>query len=169
MSNARKAFMDGNPISLVGEAIKVGDKAPNFTALYEDLQPFTLESLGDKKKVISVVPSLDTGVCELQTVNFSNEAKKLEDTAVITISVDLPFAISRFKQSHEEAAESTIVSDYNRHDFGKKYGFLIDELQLLNRGVVILDKDNTVKYVEYLEENVNHVDYAKALEAVKSL
>ena len=84
--------MKGNPVTLLGNEVKPGDKAPDFTVLTGDLQPFTLKDAGNKVKIISVVPSLDTGVCEMQTLRFNSEAEKLKDTIVLTISVDLPFA-----------------------------------------------------------------------------
>lgn len=158
----------GNQMTLLGKEVKVGDKAPEFTAVKGDLSPFTLKDVEGKVKLISVVPSVDTGVCELQTIRFNQEAAKLDDVAIITISVDLPFAQARFCGA-KGIDNAIVVSDYNGHSFGLGYGFLIDELKLLNRGIVVIDKDDVVRYVEYVSENTDHPDYDKALEAVKAL
>ena len=158
----------GNPVTLLGNEIKVGDKAPDFTCIKGDLSPFTLNDLDGKIKLISVVPSVDTGVCEVQTIRFNKEVAQLNDVAIITISCDLPFAQTRFC-GDKGIDNSIVVSDYNGHSFGLGYGFLMEEFMLLNRGIVVIDKDNTVKYVEYVSENTEHPDYDKALEAVKEL
>lgn len=160
--------MGGNPLTIIGEEIKVGDKAPNFTALKTDLSPYSLEDAGNKVKIISVVPSLDTGVCELQTIKFNETAAALGDVLILTISVDLPFAQKRFCAA--KGIDKVItLSDHKDLDFGMKYGFVLEELRLLSRGIVILDKDNKVTYVEYIKEVTNHPDYDKALEEVKKL
>ncbi|NLY09095.1 MAG: thiol peroxidase [Tissierellia bacterium] len=158
----------GGPVTLNGKEIKVGDKAPEFTAIKNDLSPYNLsEDLGNII-VISVVPSIDTGVCELQTINFNQEASKLDGVKMLTISCDLPFAQGRFCAA--KGIDNLItLSDHRDLDFGLKYGFVIDELRLLSRGVVVIDKDGTVKYVEYVKEVTTEPDYVKALEAVKSL
>lgn len=158
----------GNPVTLLGKEIKVGDKAPEFTCVKGDLSPFTLNDVEGKVKLISVVPSVDTGVCELQTIRFNKEAGQLDGAAVITISCDLPFAQTRFCGA-KGIDNAVVVSDYNGHSFGLGYGFLMEEFMLLNRGIIVLDKDNTVKYVEYVKENTDHPDYDKALEAAKAL
>lgn len=158
----------GNPVTLLGKEVKVGDKAPEFTCIKGDLSPFTLNDVEGKIKLISVVPSVDTGVCEVQTIRFNKEASHLDDVAIITISCDLPFAQARFC-GDKGIDNAIVVSDYNGHSFGLGYGFLMEEFMLLNRGIVVIDKDNTVKYVEYVSENTEHPDYDKALEAVKAL
>lgn len=160
--------MGGNPVTLVGKEIKVGDKAPDFTGLKGDMSPFSLKDAGNKKKIISVVPSLDTGVCELQTIRFNEEAAELEDVTIITVSVDLPFAQKRFCSANEIDKVIT-VSDHKDLDFGLNYGFLMEEVRLLSRGIVVIDGDNNVKYVEYVDQVGKHPDYDKALEAVKSI
>lgn len=161
--------MGGEPVTLLGKEIKVGDKGPDFTVLKNDLTPFTLKDAGDKIKVISVVPSLDTGVCELQTINFNQAASDLgEDVLILTISVDLPFAQQRFCGAKGIDRVITL-SDHKDLSFGLNYGFVVEESRLLARGVVILDRDNTVRYVEYVKEITEHPDYDKALEEVKKL
>lgn len=160
--------MKGNPMTLLGPEIKIGDKAPDFTALTGDLKSYTLKDAGDKIKIISVVPSLDTGVCELQTIRFNEEAADLDNVVILTISVDLPYAQKRFCSSNNIDKVITL-SDHRDLSFGLNYGFVIEELRLLSRGIIVLDKDNTVRYVEYVKEVSNHPDYDKALEETRKL
>jgi thiol peroxidase len=160
--------MGGNPVTLVGTEVKVGDKAPDFTALKADLSPYSLSDVEDKVKIISVVPSLDTGVCELQTIRFNEEAANLEGVAILTVSMDLPFAQKRFCSANDIDKVITL-SDHRDLDFGTKYGFEIEELRLLARGIVVLDEDNIVRYVQYVPEATDHPDYDKALEAAREL
>ncbi|NLY77225.1 MAG: thiol peroxidase [Tissierellia bacterium] len=161
--------MGGNPVTLLGKEIKVGDIGPDFTVLKNDLTPFSLKDAGDKIKIISVVPSIDTGVCELQTINFNEAATELgEDVLILTISVDLPFAQKRFCGAKGIDRVITL-SDHKDLSFGLNYGFVMEENRLLARGVIILDRDNTVRYVEYVKEVTTHPDYDKALEIVKKL
>lgn len=159
----------GNPVVLIGEEIAPGDKAPEFEAVNSDLSPFHSSEYDGKIRIYSVVPSVDTGVCAMQTTKFNEEAANLsDDVVIITISNDLPFAQERFC-SNAGIDRAIIVSDYQKHDFGMKYGFLIDGLALLSRGVVVVDRDNEVKYVEYVQEVTDHPDYEQALEAAKAL
>ncbi|MCD1147737.1 thiol peroxidase [Peptoniphilus sp. KCTC 25270] len=159
----------GDPITVVGEEIKVGAKAPEFKALKNDLSVFDSADLNGKVRIFSVVPSVDTGVCAIQTKNFNEMATELgENVHIVTISNDLPFAQARFGAA-EGIENAEIVSDHKDLDFGKKYGFLIEELRLLTRGIVIVGKDDEVKYVEYVKEVTDHPDYDKALEEAKKL
>jgi thiol peroxidase len=158
----------GNPLTLAGELVKVGDKAKDFTVLANDLHPHKLSDYDGKVKIISVVPSVDTGICAAQTRRFNEEAAKLENVVILTISCDLPFALGRFCAA--EGIDKVItLSDHIETDFGIKYGFLIDELRILARGIVVIDKAGVVRYVEYVKEVASHPDYDKALEAVKNL
>ena len=158
-----------NPVTLVGEEVKVGQKAPNFTVLANDLSPVTLDDTAGKIRLISVVPSLDTGVCSTQTNKFNESAASLSDDVVIlTISVDLPFAQKRWCGANNVAAVQTL-SDHKDLSFGKAYGVLMEELRLLARSVFVVDKNDTVTYVEYVSEGTEHPDYEKAIEAVKAL
>lgn len=160
--------MGGSKMTLLGDEIKVGDKAPEFTLLKTDLSPYSLSDAGNKVKIISVVPSLDTGVCELQTIRFNEMASELGDVVILTISEDLPFAQARFCGA--QGIDKVItLSDHMETEFGLKYGFLMEELRLLARGILVLDQDNNVKYVEYVGEATNHPDYDKAYEAAKAL
>jgi thiol peroxidase len=167
--NNSKVKFAGNYITLVGNEATVGEKAPDFTAVGADLKPVTLSSFDGKVKVISAFPSVDTGVCATQTRTFNKEAASLSsDIVIINISNDLPFAQKRFCGA-EGIDKAITISDHKDVDFGTKYGFLIEELRLLARGVVVVDKDNVIKYVEYVPEVTTEPDYSKALEVAKSL
>lgn len=168
MTNRTDITMGGNPITLLGSETIVGDKARDFTVVNFDLQPVTLASFAGKVKVISVVPSIDTGVCSIQTKRFEAEAAALKDTVVITISVDLPFAQKRFV-GENLIENNMLLSDYQTHDFGVEYGFEIEGLALLARGVVVIDKDDVVRYVEYVKEVTTEPDYDAALAVAKTL
>lgn len=163
------ATLKGNPITLVGTEVKVGDKAPDFTVNKNLMELATLADYAGKVKLISVVPSLDTGVCDAQTRRFNEEAAKLGDSVVVlTISVDLPFAQSRWCGAAGIDKVITL-SDYKNHSFGKAYGVLIQEIHLLMRSIFVIDKDDNVQYVEYLSEMTEHPNYENAIEAVKKL
>lgn len=163
------AAFKGNPITLIGPEIKVGDKAPNFTVNKNLVTEATLADYAGKIKLISVVPSLDTGVCDQQTRRFNEEAASLGDNVVVlTISVDLPFAQARWCGAAGVDKVETL-SDYKAKSFGLAYGVLIKELQLLMRSIFVVDANDTVQYVQYLSEMTEHPDYEAALEAVKAL
>lgn len=158
----------GNPLTLLGEMITVGTKAPNFTAIGEGLKPVSLSDFAGKVVLISSVPSVDTGVCAAQTRRFNVDAANLGDVVILTISNDLPFALGRFCAA-EGIDKVVTLSDHKDTDFGLKYGFLLEELRLLNRGIIVIDKNGIVQYVEYVKENTNHPDYDAALDAAKKL
>lgn len=155
------------PVTLVGEEIKVGDKAPNFKVLSNSLQDVSLTDYDGKVKLISVVPSVDTGLCAKQTKRFNEEADKLTNVEVLTISMDLPFAQARWSQAND-VKNTTLLSDHRDAEFGEKYGVLIKELRLLARSIFVLDSNNTVTYVEYVSEVTNHPDYDEALAQTKA-
>ncbi|MEK8126339.1 thiol peroxidase [Paenibacillus filicis] len=164
-----QATLKGNPITLVGPTLKAGDKAPDFTVNKNLLETASLSDYAGKVKLISVVPSLDTGVCDAQTRRFNEEAAKLGDNVVIlTISNDLPFAQSRWCGAAGIDKVITL-SDYKNHSFGKNYGVLIQELHLLMRSIFVIDADDNIQYVEYLSEMTDHPNYEAAVEAVKKL
>jgi len=169
---SRKNFltMNGNPLTLIGDEAVVGQKAKDFTAVTQDMSEFHFYNDTKKGiKIISVVPSIDTGVCEMQTKRFNKEATELSDNVeIITISVDLPFAQKRFCGA-EGINNIKVVSDYKLLDFGMKYGFVIEELRLLARGIVVVDSENIIRYVEYVPEVTNHPDYDKVLDFVKNM
>lgn len=157
----------GGPLTLVGSEVKVGQQAPDFTLLDNELNVKTLADFDGKVKVISVVPSLDTGVCDAQTRWFNQDVTKLsDDVVVLTVSMDLPFAQARWCGA---AGVNNVItlSDHKDASFGQNYGFLIEELRLLSRGVVVINKDNKVTYVEYVPEVTNPVNFDAVLAAVK--
>ncbi|GET22805.1 thiol peroxidase [Prolixibacter denitrificans] len=166
--NAEKVTFAGNPVTLVGDEIKVGQKAPEFTVVGADLSPVKLSDYAGKVVVIAVYPSIDTGVCAAQNRRFNAEADKLGDAVVLSVSCDLPFAQKRFCGA-EGLDNIVTLSDHRDTDFGLKYGYLIKELRLLARGTVIIDKDGTIKYVEFVSEITNEPDYDSALKVVKEL
>lgn len=157
-----------DPVTLGGKEVEVGEKAPNFTVLANDLSPVTLEDSAGKTRLISVVPSLDTGVCSAQTNKFNESAASLgDDVVILTISVDLPFAQSRWCGANAADAIQTL-SDHRDLSFGKAFGVVMEELRLLARSVFVVDKNGVVTYKEIVSEGTNHPDYEKALEAVKA-
>lgn len=159
----------GGPLTLVGPEIKVGDKAPGFTVCDAGLAPVSLKDFAGKVKIISVTPSLDTPVCDIQAKRFNAEAGKLsDDIVVLNISVDLPFAIARFCAAGGIDKIKTL-SDYKEVAFGTAYGALIKELRLLTRAIFVIGKDDTVAHVEYVKEITEHPNYDAALEAAKKL
>ena len=161
--------MAGNAVTLVGPELKVGDKAPDFSVLDNGLGPKKLSEYSGKKKLISVVPSLDTGVCDAQTRRFNQEASALGDNVVIlTISMDLPFAQARWCGAAGVDRVVTL-SDHRDADFGQRYGVLIKELRLLNRAIFVVDEKDVIRYIELVQENTNHPEYDSALEALKKL
>lgn len=159
----------GDKVTLLGTEVKKGDKAPAFTATKNDLSDFNSEDLKGSVVVYSIAPSLDTSVCALQAKKFNKDALALsDDVKIVTITEDLPFAQQRFC-ANEDIKNLEMVSDYKEREFGEKYGFLIDELKLLARGIVVVDKEGVIQYVEYVPEVTNEVNFEKALEEVKKL
>ncbi|AIF51202.1 thiol peroxidase [Pelosinus sp. UFO1] len=156
----------GNPVTLIGTEVKIGDKAPEFTALSPDLSPLSLSDTKSKVRVISVVPSIDTSVCDIQTRWFNEEAAKIDGLTVLSISVDLPFALKKYCAAKDIATIKTI-SDHKDLDFGLKYGFVIEELRLLSRGTVVIDKNDIVRHVEYVANIGDQPDYDKVMAVVK--
>lgn len=156
-----------NPVTLIGKEVKVGEKAPNFTILANDLSPVTLESSAGKVRLISVVPSVDTGVCDAQTRRFNEEASNIGNVEVLTISMDLPFAQKRWCAASGLENVHTF-SDHRDASFGEAYGVLMQELRLLARAVFVVDSNDVVTYVEYVSEGTSHPNYEAAIEAVKA-
>lgn len=163
------ATLKGNPITLVGPELKVGEQAPDFTLNKDLLTEATLADYAGKVKLISVVPSLDTGVCDAQTRRFNEEAAKLGDNVVIlTVSMDLPFAQARWCGA-AGVDKVVTLSDYKNRSFGDAYGVRIKELGLLMRSIFVLDQNNQIQYVEYLGEMTEHPNYENAIAAVQKL
>lgn len=161
-----KVTFQGAPLTLKGIQVKVGDTAPDFTVVDNDLNPLKLSDTKGKR-VFLTVPSLDTPVCDTEVRKFNQEATKLgEDITIYAISMDLPFAQGRWCGGAEIDRVKT-VSDYKDREFGNNYGVYINELGLLSRAVFVIDENNKVVYVEYLDEITNEPNYEKALEALK--
>jgi thiol peroxidase len=159
----------GNPLTLTGTERTAGEKAPDFTVLDGELKEVGLKDFAGKVKVISVTPSLDTPVCDLQARRFNTEAAQLPaDVAVINISMDLPFAISRFCTS-AGIDKVKALSDHRDASFGDAYGVLIKELRLLARSIFIIDKNDLIRYIEIVPEVKSHPDYEKAIGELKKI
>jgi len=161
--------MKGNPLTLVGPSIKVGDRAPVFTVLSKELKEVSLRDFHGKVKILSVTPSLDTSVCDMQARRFNQEASQLgEDIVVLNISMDLPFAISRFC-TVAGIDKVTALSDHRGATFGASYGVLIKELRLLARAIFVLDKKDIVSYQEIVPELTNPPDFTCPLALARRL
>ena len=161
----------GNPLTVVGDKLQVGDKAPEFE-LADNLFSTATVTLGDsagKVRLISVVPSLDTGICDAQTRRFNEEAAKFDDNVVVyTVSVDLPLAQKNWC-THAGVDKVQMLSDYRHMSFGSAYGTYIKELRIEQRAVFIVDAANTIRYIEYVPQIGQHPDYDAALAALKEV
>ena len=169
MSRSGAVTFKGAPLTLAGNEVKVGQAAPDFKLHYFEggLKELKLADMKGKPTILSVVPSLDTPVCQMQTKKFNEQLAALGDKInAVTVSLDLPFAMNRFCGA-ETIKNMRVGSDYQNRTFGKNYGYLIEELKLLARGVVILDKDGKVVYSETVPEVVNEPNYDKAIAALK--
>ena len=169
--NERKGIVafQGNPLTLIGAELKIGDKAPDFVLLDGELKEFRLKDFDGKTKVISVTPSLDTPVCDMQARRFNQEAARLrEDVIVMNVSMDLPFAISRFCAA-AGIERVRAFSDHRDASFGNAYGVLIKELRLLARAVFIIDKKDIVRHREIVPEITNLPDFDAALGVINGI
>jgi thiol peroxidase len=161
--------MKGNPLTLVGQEVHVGDQAPDFEVLANDLSPFKLSSLKGKVVIICSVPSLDTPTCDIETRWFNEEAAKLgPKVVVLTLSMDLPFAQKRWCGA-AGVDRVTTYSDHREAAFGQAYGVLIKELRLLARAVFVVDQAGTLQYLQVVKELANEPDYGEVLKAVERL
>ncbi len=161
--------LKGNPITLIGDEVKTGQKAKDFNVLDHDLKEKTLGDFKGKIKLIASVPSLDTPVCDSEIKRFNDEASKLsKDLVIIFISMDLPFAQKRFCQEFEINRIKTL-SDHKDANFGINYGVLIKELRLLARAIFLIDKDDNITYTEYVKETGMPPNYDAALNAIRKL
>ena len=159
--------MKGNPLTLIGPELQAGDHAPDFTVVDGTLSPVNLEKTGHNVRIMSVVPSLDTPVCDLQTKRFNEEAAKLPAVDILTISMDLPFAQKRWCGAFG-VDRIKMLSDHRSGSFGEAYGTLIKDLRIESRAIFVLDKDNLIRYVEYVKEVADHPNYDAALAAAKA-
>jgi len=159
--------MRGNPLTLIGEEVKVGNPAPDFIALDNNLSPVKFSSYRGKICIISSVPSLDTPVCDIETRKFNEEAGRLgEDVVILTISMDLPFAQKRWCAAAGVNRVQTL-SDHRDASFGTSYGVLIKELRLLARAVFLVDRKGIIQYVQLVKETSKEPDYEEVLNALK--
>ncbi len=163
----RTTTMRGNPLTLAGPELKAGDTAPDFTVLDSSLKPVHLADTAGKTRIFSVLPSLDTPVCDAQTKRFNEEASKLDGVDIYTVSMDLPFAQKRFCNSFA-VDNIKMLSDHKDASFGKATGTLIEDLRILSRAIFVVAPDNTVKYVEYVPEVADSPNFDAALAAAKS-
>ncbi|MDY3359791.1 MAG: thiol peroxidase [Clostridium celatum] len=160
-----KITFNGDPITLVGPVLKVGDDAPDFLVVDNTLKNVTLKDTSGKR-IFVVVPSIDTSVCDMEVRKFNEEASKLSDVTVYVVSMDLPFAQVRWC-GNAGIDKVITVSDYKQKSFGKKYGTLIEEFGFLARAIFVVDENNKITYVEYCKDVINEPDYESALNAVK--
>ena len=155
-------------MTLVGPELKAGDKAPDFKAVDNGLKPVTLASTGDAVRIFSVVPSLDTPVCDAQTKRFNDEAGKLPDVSIYSFSMDLPFAQKRWCGAFG-VDRVKMLSDHRAGSFGENYGTLIKELRIESRAIFVLDQNNVIRHAEYVKEVADHPNYESALGVARSL
>jgi thiol peroxidase len=155
------------PVTLLGNQLKAGDQAPEFRVLANDLSEVTLADTKGSVRLIAAVPSVDTGVCDAEVRRFNEEASKLGNVKVLTISVDLPFAQKRWCAAAGIENVQTL-SDHRDLSFGKAYGVAIEELRLLARSVFVIDSNDKITYAEYVGEVTSHPNYEAALEAAKA-
>ena len=158
--------LKGNPFTLVGPELTAGDKAPTFTAVGNDLKEVSLANTAGKVRLISVFPSLDRPVCDAQTRRFNQEAANLGDVAILTISMDLPFAQKRWCGA-AGVDKVQLLSDHRDASFSQAYGTLIKELRIDSRAIFVVDGSDTIRYVEYVKEVGDHPNYDAALAATK--
>ena len=161
--------LQGKPQTVIGPMLKPGDKAPDFKLLANDLSEVTLADSAGKVRLISVVPSLDTGICDAQTRRFNEEAASFgDDVVVLTVSVDLPFAQKRWCGAAGVDRVQTL-SDHRDMNFGNAYGTHVKELRLEQRAIFVVDRDDVIRYVEYVPEISQHPNYEAALAAVRQV
>jgi len=167
VERAGATTLRGNPYTLIGPELKAGDTAPDFHTVDNGLKPVSLKDTGNQVRIISVIPSLDTPVCDAQTKRFNEEAGKLPNVSIITVSMDLPFAQKRwcgaFGVDHVK-----MLSDHVDGSFGSSYGTLIKELRIESRAIFVLDPENRIRHAEYVKEVADHPNYEAALAAARS-
>ena len=168
IERASAVTLKGTPFTLVGAELKVGDRVPDFDTVGTDLNSISLADTGGSVRVFSVVPSLDTPVCDAQTRRFNQEAAKLTDVKIYTISMDLPFAQARWCGA-SGVENLTMLSDHRNAQFGTKYGTLIKELRLNSRAIFVVDEEDVLRHVEYVKEVADYPDFEAALEAVRKI
>lgn len=168
LERPRAVTLKGNPLTLVGPELKSGDKAPEFIAVTRDLKPFSLADTEGKVRIFSVVPSLDTPVCDTQTRRFNKEATELPGVKIYTVSMDLPFAQSRWCAA-AGVDHLVMLSDHRDGSFGHSWGTLIKELRLESRALFVVDDQGVIRHAQYVPEVAEHPDYDSALAVARSL
>ncbi|HBA87691.1 MAG TPA: thiol peroxidase [Geobacter sp.] len=164
-----KVTFKGNPVTLVGPELKVGDAAPDFSVVDNSLGAVSLASYEGKVKIVSAVPSLDTPVCDTETRRFNQEAASLPgNVVVLTVSADLPFAQKRWCGA-AGIDKVVTLSDYRDRSFALAYGVLIDELKLLSRSIFVIDQKNVIRYIQHVPEVTQEPDYAAVIAAAREL
>jgi len=166
-NDGRSTILRGNSLALGGPELKAGDTAPDFEVVDPNLQPVTLKDTGNKVRIFSVVPSLDTPVCDAQTKRFEDAAGQLDGIDIYTISMDLPFAQKRFAGTFG-VDRVKMLSDHRTGSFGERYGTLIKDLRIESRAIFVIDEKNKIRHVEYVKEVADHPNYDAALTAAKS-
>jgi len=164
----RTVTLKGKPLPLAGPELKVGQQAPDFRLLAIDQSEVALADSRGKVRLLSVVHSLDTSVCDLQTQRFEEEAGRFQDVVIYAISLDLPFAQARYCGAREIKNLKTL-SDHREASFARAYGVLIELLRLSSRAIFIIDRHDTIRYVEYVPEVAQHPDYDRAITALKQI
>ena len=159
--------MRGNPLTLIGPELKPGDSAPDFKLVDNSLKNVTLADTGHNVRIISVVPSLDTPVCDAQTKRFNEEAAKMPGVDILTVSMDLPFAQKRWCGAFG-VDKVKMLSDHRDGSFGTNYGTLIKDLRIESRAIFVLDQNNTIRHVEYVKEVADFPNYDTALAAARN-
>lgn len=158
----------GNPKNVIGPELKPGDAAPDFEVVDTTLKPVNLAGTGTGVRIFSVVPSLDTPVCDMQTKRFNEEAAALPNVKIFTFSMDLPFAMKRWCGAMG-VDNLVMLSDHRSGSFGSAYGTLIEDLRIHARAIFVIDANNVIRHVEYVGEVGNHPDYDAALNAARAL
>ena len=159
--------MRGNPMTLVGPELKPGDAAPDFSVVDSSLKPVTLADTAGHVRIVSVVPSLDTPVCDAQTKRFNEAAASLPGIDILTVSMDLPFAQKRWCGAFG-VDNVKMLSDHVDGSFGSNYGTLIKELRIESRAIFVVDPENKIRHAEYVKEVADHPNYEAALSAARS-
>lgn len=162
-----RVTMKGNPVNLTGREPQIGQPAPDSTLVANDLSEVKLSSFRGKKIILSVVPSLDTPICDLQTKRFNQEASSLADTIILTVSMDLPFAQKRWCGA-AGADKIKTLSDHRQASLGQAYGVLIENLRLLTRAIFIIDTKGILRYKQIVPEITQEPNYDDVLNAVKN-
>lgn len=167
MERAGATTLKGNPLTLIGPELKPGDTAPDFSLVDGTLKAVTLHDTGNHVRILSVVPSLDTPVCDAQTKRFNEEAGRLPGVDIITVSMDLPFAQKRWCGAFG-VDNVKMLSDHKDGSFGSHYGTLIKELRIESRAIFVVDQDNKIRHVEYVKEVADFPNYEAALSAARN-